>query len=51
MFIKTIQGTVHFELKALHDKYGDVVRIAPDELNYNNGDDWAEVYGKVELSP
>lgn len=28
-----------------HERYGDIVRIAPDELSYNHPDAWSEIYG------
>lgn len=34
-----------FYTKELHDKYGDVVRIAPDELCYRNAESWKSIYG------
>lgn len=33
------------DIKKLHDKYGDVVRVAPNELSYTNPDAWQEIYG------
>lgn len=42
--MQIIRGTPHVYLKALHDKYGDVVRITPDELSYNN-DAWRDIFG------
>ncbi|PVH96874.1 cytochrome P450, partial [Periconia macrospinosa] len=38
-------GELPFLTKALHDKYGAVVRIAPDELSYSSGDAWQDIYG------
>lgn len=32
-------------IKALHEHYGEVVRIAPDELSFINGDAWKVIYG------
>lgn len=32
-------------LKTLHEQYGEVVRIAPDELSFINGDAWKMIYG------
>ncbi|GFF65623.1 isotrichodermin C-15 hydroxylase [Aspergillus lentulus] len=32
-------------IKKLHQKYGDVVRIAPDELSFTAGDAWKAIYG------
>ncbi|KAF8849213.1 cytochrome P450 [Acephala macrosclerotiorum] len=42
-----LRGTLSFDIKALHDKYGDVVRVAPDELSYANGDAWETIYGRI----
>ena len=33
------------KIKALHQKYGEVVRIAPDELSFVHGDAWKAIYG------
>ncbi|KAF4631291.1 hypothetical protein G7Y89_g6844 [Cudoniella acicularis] len=43
--IKIFRGTVVYDIKQLHDKYGDIVRVAPNELSYTNPDAWQEVYG------
>jgi cytochrome P450 len=32
-------------IKALHDRYGEVVRIAPNELSFIDGDAWKVIYG------
>ncbi|KAI9375059.1 cytochrome P450 [Aspergillus egyptiacus] len=32
-------------IKTLHQTYGDVVRIAPDELSFSDGDAWKPIYG------
>lgn len=32
-------------IKRLHQQYGEVVRIAPDELSFINGDAWKAIYG------
>ncbi|EUC34586.1 hypothetical protein COCCADRAFT_93226, partial [Bipolaris zeicola 26-R-13] len=39
------RGDLPFMTKALHEKYGSVVRIAPDELSYSSGDAWHDIYG------
>lgn len=31
--------------KALHEKYGSVVRVSPTELSYNDGQAWKDIYG------
>ncbi|KAF1998245.1 cytochrome P450 [Amniculicola lignicola CBS 123094] len=33
------------ETKDFHDKYGDVVRIAPDHLSFNTAQAWKDIYG------
>lgn len=32
-------------IRRLHDEYGDVVRIAPNELSYSTGEAWKPIYG------
>lgn len=29
----------------MHDKYGEVVRVAPDELSFINPGSWNDIYG------
>lgn len=38
-------GTVTFDRTKLHDRYGPVVRVAPNELSYCNGKAWSDIYG------
>ncbi|KAH0591776.1 hypothetical protein MHUMG1_10475 [Metarhizium humberi] len=38
------RGDQHIQIKALHDCYGPVVRIAPDELSFIKGSAWADIY-------
>ncbi|KAJ5668353.1 uncharacterized protein N7477_006923 [Penicillium maclennaniae] len=40
-----LAGQMAQAVKVLHDKYGEVVRIAPDELSFINGDAWKAIYG------
>ncbi|KAF2103452.1 cytochrome P450 [Rhizodiscina lignyota] len=40
-----LQGRVPFVLSELHKKYGDVIRIAPDELSYTAVEGWNQIYG------
>lgn len=40
-----ISGRLPFVVQDLHERYGDVVRIAPDELSYNVGEAWKDIYG------
>lgn len=36
---------MHQRLKQFHEKYGPVVRIAPNELSYADGAAWKDIYG------
>ncbi|OGM45572.1 cytochrome P450 monooxygenase [Aspergillus bombycis] len=38
-------GSLPFAIHELHVKYGDVVRVAPNELSYIHPDGWNEIYG------
>ncbi|KAJ5583602.1 hypothetical protein N7535_002222 [Penicillium sp. DV-2018c] len=40
-----IRGEQHSTIKRLHDKYGDVVRIAPNALTYRAASAWKDIYG------
>ncbi|KAL5896144.1 hypothetical protein ACKVWM_001359 [Pyricularia oryzae] len=42
--ISIFRGDVTFRVKALHDKYGKVVRITPDTLSYTDSQAWSDVY-------
>ncbi|KAH6894738.1 cytochrome P450 [Thelonectria olida] len=40
-----ISGKAHHRVRKLHDRYGPVVRVAPDELSYCHPDAWHEIMG------
>ncbi|GAB7362522.1 hypothetical protein MBLNU230_g2841t1 [Neophaeotheca triangularis] len=41
-----ILGTTGENVKALHQKYGQVVRISPNEISFSSGDTaWQDIYG------
>lgn len=40
-----VRGRGPFAVKKLHDRYGDVVRIAPNELSYCGPDSAKDIYG------
>lgn len=42
---KLLSGKVSFEIGKVHAQYGDVVRIAPDELSFNDPAAWNDIYG------
>lgn len=37
-------GTLPKKIKALHDIYGPVVRVAPNELSFNTPEAWKDIY-------
>ena len=43
--INEILGKQHSWVKALHDQYGEVVRIGPDDLVYCTPQVWKDIYG------
>ncbi|KAF2493649.1 cytochrome P450 [Lophium mytilinum] len=43
--IDVLSGKSCFRLAALHNKYGDTVRIGPNELSYTNSRVWKDVFG------
>lgn len=43
--IQQIQGNVHETMLELHEKYGPVVRLAPNELTYTSASALKEIYG------
>lgn len=42
-----LHGTHPFAIKELHDRYGEIVRIGPNELVYLTEDAWDAIYGHV----
>lgn len=40
-----ISGRFSQKVKALHERYGTIVRIAPNELSFTDGDAWKVIYG------
>ncbi|KAI1413683.1 cytochrome P450 [Hypoxylon sp. FL1857] len=43
--VLSLLGTSQYPLKAAHDKFGDIVRIAPGTLSYIKPQAWADIYG------
>lgn len=43
--LKLWSGDLPFHLAQLHEKYGDIVRIAPDELSVIHETAWKDIYG------
>ncbi|KAJ6007813.1 hypothetical protein N7540_011789 [Penicillium herquei] len=45
-YLRLIMGGRYAQkIKALHEQYGHIVRIAPDELSITHGDAWKVIYG------
>jgi cytochrome P450 len=42
---RLIHGTLPLDMLELHQKYGDVVRIAPDQLAFSHPDAWKDIMG------
>ncbi|KAI9369063.1 cytochrome P450 [Aspergillus egyptiacus] len=40
-----LRGDMVTWIQGLHDTYGDVVRIGPDELSYTSSEAWKTIYG------
>ncbi|KAJ6171580.1 hypothetical protein N7470_000647 [Penicillium chermesinum] len=42
---KLLRGTMPYDILSLHERYGDVVRVAPDELAFSNSEAWKDIMG------
>lgn len=42
----SLRGELAYTIRALHETYGPVVRIAPDELSYTSSAAWKKIYGQ-----
>ena len=42
--IVLLRGTLVQRTKELHDRYGDAVRIAPNEVSFSNAQAWQDIY-------
>ena len=40
-----LNGNLTYKVQDLHQKYGNVVRISPNELSYISADGWKDIYG------
>ncbi|KAK3301896.1 cytochrome P450 [Chaetomium strumarium] len=38
-------GRMPYKILALHEKYGSVVRVAPNEVSFNSPQSWNDIYG------
>ncbi|KAJ5658528.1 uncharacterized protein N7484_002177 [Penicillium longicatenatum] len=50
-FRRAINGTLPFDMLDLHKRYGDIVRIAPDELAFSHPDAWKDIMGHKNGEP
>ncbi|TQN67917.1 Multicopper oxidase aurL2 [Colletotrichum shisoi] len=41
-----LQGNLAWRIRDLHEQYGPVIRIAPDELSYTSSTAWKKMYGQ-----
>ncbi|KAJ6025062.1 hypothetical protein N7540_005859 [Penicillium herquei] len=39
-------GKLPHQVKILHERYGDIIRVAPDELSFIDPDAWRDIYTK-----
>ncbi|KAL3482127.1 cytochrome P450 [Aspergillus californicus] len=46
-----VRGRHYHDIKDLHDKYGPVVRVAPDELSFIDGQAWSDILTKKDGEP
>ncbi|TPX17045.1 uncharacterized protein E0L32_012302 [Thyridium curvatum] len=42
---RLLRGTMSFDVLEFHNKYGPVVRVAPDELAFLDAQGWSDIYG------
>ncbi|PSN69648.1 cytochrome P450 [Corynespora cassiicola Philippines] len=40
-----VKGDITRWMKTLHDKYGEIVRIGPNQLDYSSPQAWKDIYG------
>ena len=51
-FVKAlVSGTLPHQVKSFHEKYGQVVRVAPDELSFTDPAAWRDIYPQNFLRP
>ncbi|KAL0938610.1 trichothecene c-15 hydroxylase [Colletotrichum truncatum] len=43
-----LSGQVHRDILKLHQEYGPIVRVAPNELAYNHPDAWKDLHGHLK---
>ncbi|KAJ5930882.1 cytochrome P450 monooxygenase [Penicillium verhagenii] len=48
---RACNGTLPFDMLEMHKQYGDIVRIAPDELAFSHPDAWKDIMGHKNGQP
>jgi cytochrome P450 len=43
--LQTLSGHLDFKIRAHHEKYGDIVRMGPDEISFTCPEAWKDIYG------
>ncbi|KAF2258735.1 cytochrome P450 [Lojkania enalia] len=43
--VSLLRGRISFDYRSIHDKYGPVVRVMPNELSFNTAKAWDDIYG------
>lgn len=46
-----VNGQLPHRIKELHEQYGDIVRVAPDELSFIDPTAWRDIYPKNFIRP
>jgi hypothetical protein len=44
-YYENVRGEFYKEIRDLHDQYGNIVRIAPNELSIDGSIGWEDIYG------
>lgn len=43
-----LSGLLHIKEKEWHDRYGEVIRLAPNYLSYNSNQAWKDIAGRSD---
>ncbi|GAB1211244.1 hypothetical protein ATERTT37_000357 [Aspergillus terreus] len=46
----SVTGQLHSRIRELHERHGDVVRIRPNSLTFNDPQAWTDIYGHRKAS-
>ena len=44
-YLEALKGTLDFHVREFHERYGDCVRWAPNELTFTSAKAWKDIYG------